>query len=158
MNRTLLYIVLTLLAAAALPACDDNGCYDNGSAIPLAKFIASGTTSAAIIVSPVTVAGIGAPGDSLLLDSVEVSETYLPLRATTETTAWKFIFDNSIADTITFHYKPIPYFVGADCGAMYYFQINSVTTTCHVIDSVKLIKPLVTNSRAVSLHIFISAE
>ena len=74
-------IALTLIMAA----CSNDSCYDNGSSLPLAT-LHMGTKQQSI--PGLTIMGIGAPGDSLLLDSATVKEAYLPLRASQTATSF----------------------------------------------------------------------
>ena len=151
--------ILLLAAVALLSACTDGGCYDNGSALPLVRFYVSGTTRQ-MSVDGLTIFGIDAPGDSILVDSTATSEVYLPLRATTNVTQWLFLYpgEDIITDTLTVAYRPIPYFAGVECGAMYNFELTSVTVTHYVIDSVAVVKPLVDNSNAVAIRLFFPEE
>ena len=159
MTRLLTYIVLTLLLAPCLlvASCSNDSCYDNGSALPLAALYINDDQQT---IRGLTVMGIGAPGDSLLIDSSSVDEVYLPLRASVETTSyalWRgIVIDTTIVvvrDTLTLDYKAIPYFHSVECGAMYNFDIQNVKHTHHGIDSVVLLKTLVTNSRTPALRI-----
>lgn len=147
---------LTLLLTLAA-ACSDDSCYDNGSSLPLAT-ICLGTTSQS--VGGLSVMGIGVPGDSLLADSATLSEIYLPLRATSTATSFavtrRVMRGNGLVvfhDTISIGYRPIEYFHSIECGAMYNFDITSVTTTTAAIDSVVLLTPTVTNARTPALRI-----
>ncbi len=147
------WLVCCLVALCAT-SCNDDSCYDNGSAIPLARFYASGTTSQ-VSVSGLTVRGIDNPGDSLMVDSMTVNETFLPLRATRELTQWVLEYGDDIpSDTLSLHYHAIPYFSSAECGAMYNFEITNVDATTHVLDSVVLVTPLVDNVTRVTLRIY----
>lgn len=145
--------------ALILVSCTDNSCYDNGSALPLVRFYASGTTRQ-VTVNGLTLRGLGAPGDSLLIDSTATSEVYLPLRATASNSQWVFDYpgDTDLADTLTIAYEPIPYFAGAECGAMYNFQLTNVSCTHNVIDSVQVVKPLINNGTDVALRVFFPTE
>ena len=150
------------LLAWTLAACGDGSCYDNGSSLPLARFYESGTTSTLTVLNH-TVKGIDSPGDTILIKNSSVSECYLPLRATVNTTQYELRYGTeegkaSVADTITFNYKPVPYFSSHECGAMYNFEVSSLTTTHHVIDSVTLVNPVITNTTNVALRIYISDD
>ena len=155
--RSLLPIILAL-AALCLTACSDDSCYDNGSSLPLAAFYLGNSQQT---VTGVTIMGIGAPGDSLLADSSSLSEVYLPLRASVGTTSYAISrwvgvgtpMAQHLHDTLTLDYEPIAFFHSAECGAMYNFDIHSVTCTTNGIDSVVVITPMVTNSRTPALRI-----
>lgn len=149
--------MLALTLGAAMVACNDTSCYENGSSLPLAALYVGNSQQT---ISGITVMGIGAPGDSLILDSATVKEVYLPLRASVTTTSYELRrwFVNGTdrvcyRDTITFDYQPIEYFHSIECGAMFNFQVNRVNHTSHVIDSVVVLTPLVTNKRTPALRI-----
>lgn len=150
---------LSALLALVLTACGDDSCYDNGSSLPLARFYTSGTSTTVTVLN-LTMRGIDAPGDSILIDNSSVSECYLPLRATVGTTQYELSYGDDegetlLADTITFSYRPVPYFASHECGAMYNFEMSSLTSTHHVIDSVVLVNKVIDNSTSVAVRIYI---
>ncbi len=153
-----LLAIIPLAAAAA--ACNSSGCLDNGSALPLARFYSSATGDG-ITVDSIQINGIGAPGDSVLLSpSLRKSQVYLPMRADAPSTSWVIAYRQKaldfpeLNDTVTFAYETIPYFASEECGAMYIYRITSVTHTFHLIDSIKLTDPLITNVDIERIQIF----
>ena len=147
-----------LLSLLCLTGCGDGSCYDNGSAVPMARFYASRTTTQ-LSVRQLTVTAIGAPGDSLLVNNETVSELHLPLRASATSTQWMLTFtiadDVTLTDTVTINYRPVEFFANVECGAMYYFDITDVTTTHNVIDSVDVPLPHVTHVDQLNLRIYV---
>lgn len=156
--KFLKYQIILGLFLLTLVGCGEGSCDDNGSAVPLAWFYESGTTSRTA-VGNLTVNAIGAPGDTILIKNSTTNELHLPLRVSTERTLWRLTFMTTdsifVSDTITFAYRPIEYFANVECGAMYYFDLQQVTTTHNIIDSVRVVKPRVTNVEQVNLHIFV---
>ena len=156
MKRLLHIAIITLIAALA--ACSDDSCPDNGSSLPLAACYVNGAQQT---ISGLTVMGIGVPGDSLLANGASLKEIYLPLRAGATTTSYLFSRrlneSTLVSDTITFDYQPIEFFHSIECGAMFNFDIKGVRHTCHGIDSVVILTPLVTNSRTPALRIYFTA-
>ncbi|MBR6947456.1 MAG: hypothetical protein IKH53_05820 [Muribaculaceae bacterium] len=156
--RRILAIVLTAVALLQLASCSDDSCYDNGSSLPLAAFYMDGSQQT---LTGITIKGIGAPGDSLLADSSSLQEIYLPLRASVGTTSYAISrwvgagtpMAHQLHDTLTLNYEPIAFFHSAECGAMYNFDIHSISCTTSGIDSVELLTPMVTNSRTPALRI-----
>lgn len=151
------FVVALMLALAA---CNTAGCYDNQNSIPLAKFY-SYQTKNAISVDSISLGGVGAPNDSLLLDNASaVSQVYLPLRSTQSATSYfihyeqKALNDPRLNDTITFHYTSIPYFESEECGAMFRYDITSYDYTRHLIDSVGLVDRLITNADIERIRIY----
>ena len=147
-----------IFCSLCLVGCGDGSCYDNGSAVPMARFYQSGTTTQ---VSPtgMTVSAIGAPGDTLLVNNATVSDLHLPLRVSTGSTQWLMTFAASdgttVTDTVTIAYYPVEYFASVECGAMYYFDITGVTHTDNMIDSVVVSQPRVTHVDQVNLRIYL---
>ena len=148
-----LLIALTLVLAA----CSNDSCYDNGSSLPLATLYMGNRQQS---IPGLAIIGINAPGDSVLAQSSSIDEVYLPLRASVPQTSFalsRTITGDTatviIQDTLTIDYKAVPYFHSAECGAMYNFDINNVSHTCHGIDSVVVLTPLVTNARVPALRI-----
>ena len=68
MGKILSLTLSTIIAIAALSSCGSSECFDNQSTLPLAGFY-SMQTRTAITVDSLTVYGIGAPGDSILVDN-----------------------------------------------------------------------------------------
>lgn len=151
-------ILMTLGAAAA--ACNSSGCLDNGSALPLAGFYSSATAEP-ISVDSVEIAGVGAPGDSVLEKArPALSKVYLPMNPSATATRWALIYRQKqlqalgITDTIAFDYEAIPYFASEECGAMYIYRITGVRHTANLIDSITLTDSLVTNVETERIKIF----
>lgn len=154
MKHSLLHILgVMAMLCMVLSSCTGDGCTDNSAALPLATFYQDGK---AVTVTGLSVRGIGAPGDSILVDNESVSELYLPLPPAAKECQFEFNYNTEGApsDTLTLHYTATPAFAGVDCGAMYYFEITSHRHTHHAIDSVALVNPLVTNANAVTFRIF----
>ena len=109
-----------MLAVVALSGCSNDECLDNKNSLPLAGFYSSTTTPASISLDSISIYGIGAPGDSVLHDSVRgLSQSYLPFRIDEGTTRYVIRYLSGllgrygIADTITFEYDPVPFFVSS---------------------------------------------
>lgn len=160
MKSILVISSMALLLTALLAGCNTSGCYDNQNSIPLAKFY-SYQTKAAIAVDSISIGGVDAPNDSLLINNgSDVNSVYLPLRSTQSATAYfihyeqKALSDPRFNDTITFHYTSIPYFVSEECGAMFRYSISSYSYTRHLIDSVGIIDTLITNADIERIRIY----
>lgn len=156
LTSSLLAATLLTACIACMGSCTSDGCYDNGSAVPLAKFY-NGGTGALATVDSLTVRGLGAPGDSVLAAGQSVSQLYLPLRSTVQQSQFVFSYKSSLAvapDTVTLACQAVPTFVSRDCGAMFFFDISRVDYTTHRIDSVVVVYPHITNQDRTSIKIF----
>lgn len=148
---------------AVLQSCNSVGCTDNKSSIPLAGFY-SYEELTAITVSNVSIGGVGAPDDSLLVNKESVSQVYLPFRADTGQSRFFIRYEDEalnypeLFDTITFNYTPVPYFASKDCGAMYRYQIDDYSYTRHLVDSVGLVTDVMTNADVETIRIYFRTQ
>ena len=155
MGNALKALLITVLAALAY-GCSTDGCTDLRSSIPKAGFYSS-ANARKISLDSLQIAGIGAAGTSQ-------SEVYLPMRSAQTSTAWCLSYKwkatdfPQLNDTITFQYTAQPYFASAECGAMYRYTITAVRHTNHIIDSVKVVQPYVTNIGEPNLTIYFRTE
>lgn len=161
-RATAIAIATAVIAAAALPSCSSSGCSDNRSSLPLAGFY-SYATHESISLDSLRVFGVGAPGDSLLMDSGQrASEVYLPLRPDREDVTFEIQYtetalaERGISDLITISYTSFPYFASEECGAMYRYRITSVAHTAMILDSVAVTAPdsVITNIDVESMQLF----
>lgn len=145
--------VLAAAAACGLTGCNTDGCTDNASALPLMAFY-SMTTKMPMVLDSIAIGGVGAPGDSLLVQPGEsVMSLYLPFRFEQEQTTFRFHYaykeqglDNpAMDDVVTFHYTSRPYFASEECGAFYEYTIRKVDYTRHLIDSIGVSDSVITN-------------
>ncbi len=154
MGKLLNLIAVLLL----LTSCSSTGCLENQSSLPLAGFYSS-RTQEGIAIDSLQVWGVGAPGDSMLVDGV-ARNTYLPLRSSMEIASFCFHYDQKelssplLNDTITLSYSSQPRFVSEECGAMYFYEIKTLHHTCHLIDSVVLVQPEVNNIDRETMRIY----
>lgn len=149
----------------SLSGCNTSECYDNQNSLPLAGFYSSEETPQSITLGKLNIFGLGAPGDSILQDSVSgLSKVYLPFRIDQESTTYVIqyvqedILMYNLADTITFQYEIIPWFVSTACGAVYYYKMRDIETTHNIIDSVTCPLGEITNADMENLKIYFRVE
>lgn len=161
-------MMIAILAAAV--GCSSSDCYDNHSAMPLAEFYST-ETFGKVSVNRLEIYGMGAPEDSILYYDQTLSQAYLPFRVWSDTTTYIFAYlayltngedveeDESVAphDTLTFIYRRQPWFVSPGCGAMYYFDMDTVKHTSVLIDSI-YVDPVITNVNASNIKIFFKSD
>lgn len=148
--------VWMLLAAG----CNTQGCTDNRSALPMMGFYSMATHDP-IMLDSLVVGGVGAPGDSLLVNVGESRAwVYLPFRYDSDKTSFFFHYaykklDNpALDDVVTISYESEPYFASEECGAYYRYRITGVEYTSHLIDSVGVVDSLVTNVDMERIRVF----
>lgn len=146
-----------------LPGCSTDTCDDNRSALPLMGFYSS-ATGMQMMLDSIALGGVGAPGDSLLVEPGQsVLSVYLPFRFDSESTSFRIHYDYKeqgldspeLDDVVTFHYTSIPYFASEECGAYYQYLIRDVEYTRHLIDSVAVPDSLVTNVEMERIRVYI---
>lgn len=160
MTRKSLIPILCAIILCVAAACTNSDCKDYRTTLPLAGFYSDTGAEGiqAIAFDSLTVAGVGAPGDSLLLDCArQPSQAYLPLPIDARSCSFAFIYATSprlLSDTITISYTPSPHFASAECGVVYYYDINSISHTSLLIDSVSCLTNPLTNRPLENLRIY----
>lgn len=160
--RHLLLVVATLTVMLSLTlSCDDHTCYDRQSSVPLAQFYNNGAKAS---LPGLSVRGLGAPNDSVLIDSSNVTDMYLPLPVNDTVASfrlWRYVTDEEgnksiVDDTLSLTYRPIAYFASRECGAMYNYELHRVTVTSNMFDSVGVEQWLVSNLDVPSLILYLT--
>lgn len=138
-----------------------NECYDNQNSLPLAGFYSSEEFPKAISLDSISILGVGAPGDSILQDSVRtISQVYLPFRIDQNSTTYEIRYlageagKYRISDYITFNYEILPMFVSSACGTVYYYKMTGIDYTQNFIDSVVCPTGEITNANIENLKIY----
>lgn len=143
-NALTRHIVIALIAAAVciVGGCTPE-CLDLKNSIPRAGFYDyDATTETALTLPSVTIYGIGAPGDSALLRNTSAKLVYLPLRLNVNECRYVIHYsyggynDDASNDTVSLAYTPLPQFVSHECGALYFFKLDEVTHTNHLLRNV----------------------
>jgi hypothetical protein len=79
---------------------------------------------------------------------IQSSKFVLSLSPATDSCSWAFASDSAAGspfDTLTFRYTRQLQFISNACGYDYFYQLASVQTTHHIIDSVFIANTSVTN-------------
>lgn len=157
-------LVVAAVAGVFLAGCNTQGCTENHSALPLAQFCSS-ATGEGVTLDSLQIHGVGASGDSTLLAPGTAAEkVYLPMRASQPETTWciaykwKALDFPQLNDTVAFSYEAIPFLADDECGAMYNYRVTDVDHTSHLIDSVKVTEPVITNANGISIKIYFRVD
>lgn len=160
MGKILGFILSLTVLAAAVCSCNTTGCLENQNSLPLAGFYSMDTKSA-ISIDSISIGGVNAPDDSLLVNNGKgVSSVYLPFRAARQSSSFFIHYEQEALsspefnDTITFDYTSFPVFVSEECGAMYHYTITHTSYTRHLIDSVSVTDAVITNVEKERIKIF----
>ncbi len=146
---------------AVAVSCSNDECLENKNSLPLAGFYSSDSVPRQVSLDSISIYGIGAPGDSVLHDSVRgLHQSYLPFRIDQNSTRYVIQYLTGIPgflrvkDTITFNYEIVPWFVSSACGAIYEYKMTSIETTHNFIDSVTCPGGLIDNANKENLKIY----
>lgn len=159
-----LAMVAIVLMGMAAVSCAGDGCTSGTSSVPRAGFYAS-STGDAISIDSLSVYGVDVPGDSMLLRCARsVHQTYMPLRISQGSTRYvlhydqKAICDERNNDTITIAYDAKPLFVSDECGVIYVYDITDCKYTNHILESVELVYPHVSNYDVEALKLYFKTD
>ncbi|MCM1291232.1 MAG: DUF6452 family protein [Prevotella sp.] len=140
------HIIILLTGVLLLfSSCATEECLDNKNSLPLAGFYSSSVTPQPIQIDSISLQGVGAPGDSLVLDNSQgVSQTFLPFRIDHDETTFHLIYNftatekntTPLYDIVTFKYDISPLFVSSACGVIYQYKVKEINSTKLYIDSV----------------------
>ena len=157
--------VSAVIATAVMASCGNSECFQNKNSLPLAGFYSSGEKPQQIALDSISILGLGAPGASVLQDSVRgLSQSYLPFRIDQESTTYeiRYLFGDAgkleISDVITFNYKIEPWFVSSACGVSYRYVMKSIETTHNFIDSVTCPGGVIDNADRENIRIYFRAS
>lgn len=154
-------LAMFVASISMLASCSSGECFENKNSLPYAGFYSSETAPTKISVDSISVYGLDAPEKSMVLDSANnVSNVYLPFDIEVPQTTYIFdylqkaIADDSLNDTITFHYEILPFFVSSECGVIYKYKVAEISTTKHLIDSVTCPLTTIDNADSENIRIY----
>lgn len=158
-NLKLVLSLLTLITGISLwSSCGDDGCTEATTSYTVAALSAEPNTSP---LEPkfVSVYGIWADTDSIMVDqTTSFKSISLTLNPDTTYTQMKFEFimpdNNTLRDTLDFHYKNQLYFLTIDCGCTIESYIDTVYTTNNLIKRIEIINPEVTNEKKPNITLY----
>lgn len=150
------HAAICLGAICFVGSCATDDCTDNRNSLPLAAFFDS-SSGEQITLSRLTLYGLHAPGDSMLLNNASgVEEAYLPFRITEHSTTFVIDYiEPDVRDTVTFHYDPVPRFASSECGAVYDYRMESISHTSHILDSVTCPDGTITNAPGQNIRVYL---
>ena len=92
--------------------------------------------------------------DTLINKQYGAQYMELPLCYTQEEDTFYLTYSKRLADTIRIKHKNTPYFVSMDCGTVMHFTLLDIQHTHHLIDSIKIVDPKITNSLRENVKLF----
>jgi hypothetical protein len=151
-NKHKLYLLALLIIALVTKACtQDETCRENKNIKMNAEFFNAGTTTS-LSIDSLTVYGLGK--DSLLYNvKKNINKINLPLNKKEDVSIFVVRF-NTTQDTLWVLHTNYDYFISYECGSVITHKIDTVITTNHYIESVKIIQKDVNTTDVQHLQIF----
>jgi len=115
-------------------------------------------TTRAINLDTLSVRGLATNGtliDSILYKSKSIQKIYLPLNKFENGSKFVLTFKTA-KDTVQVLHTNSNYYISLECGCMEVHSIDTVLTTNHLIDSIKIINHKVNATNAEHIQIFIN--
>ncbi len=142
-KNILKFVGIILFATAMVSSCQTNNQCDTATeSLVKINFYTIDSIEQAVFVSPISVYGVGR-SDSLLYENDSISSVSIPLSPNAETIG--FVFDiGTYSDEILFEYKTSTYLESMDCGFIANYEINSVTYSTNIIDTIIILNNMVT--------------
>ncbi len=153
------YLLLIAVFTAGLIACDDDtkvcDLDTRTEARAIFRYLNPNNNNVEedTIFPRVTLFALGK--DSIYKKRSGLSGMQFQLDRNTDSARYYFQTDSArVADTLTFRYTRQPHFISAGCGVVMYFNIDTVFSTTHVVQSVSITSKQVTeeNENTIILH------
>jgi len=121
------------------------------------------------VVSQLPVDTLGAKGYelALLVNRVQgillnrklgAERVELPFSFTAVRDTFFFHYSARLSDTVWVEHQNLPYFSSMDCGTVMHHKIVGITSTTHLIDSVQVVTPEVTNMLKENVKIYFTVS
>jgi hypothetical protein len=145
-------LVLLLILFIMSVSCSSGTCFDETEAKSKATFYSMETK---ISASPDSVSLYGVGLDSVKIYKKAVSPTTIEFPLYYDSVSCKFVIRiNGVNDTMEYRYSGELHLLSKECGYSYFFNIDTVTYTKNIIDSVSILKKTVTTSDEENIRIF----
>ncbi len=145
-------LVLLLMLFIMSVSCSSNTCFDETEAKSKATFYSMETK---ISATPDSVSLYGVGLDSVKIYKKAVSPTTIEFPLYYDSASCKFVIRiNGVYDTMEYRYSGELHLLSKECGYSYFFNIDTVTYTKNIIDSVSILKKTVTTSDEENIRIF----
>lgn len=82
----------------------------------------------------------------------------LPLSFTAVRDTFFFHYSARLADTVWIEHQNLPYSSSMDCGTVMHYKIVGISSTNHLIDSVRVVAPEVTNTLRENVKIYFTVS
>ena len=151
------FLFLFIVFIFFVMACSKPPCEESGSVQLNANFYRNdnNTVKDTLVDSVSLVLGIGLDTVVYEENSAKTKSLSFPLSMNSDTSTVVVVFDQEVADTLTFVVKRDLRMVSHECGFVYYFEIETVETTNNRIKSVWVSKELVEYGTKENIKIYL---
>lgn len=148
--RILGLISLAALSLTIFTSCVGDTCIEETEAFMFTTFYEGSTAKAP---KKLSLSGIGVTAEPLYDKETSVKSAKIPLNPSTNSCSYTMIINDS-TETITINYNPELEIISQACGYSYFFDIQSVSSTNSIIDSIIVQNNKVTNTNAENIRIY----
>ncbi len=156
MKKILIVLLSSILFGCLIQSCSESDCSLLTTSLARFEFLDSKTHKAVELTEGAMITGIIELGDTLDIDTVfNQAKSYMsvPLSYTSQTT-YVMHYTETLRDTIRVIHKNIPFVSDIECGAMMFYQVESIGYTTNVLDSVILVNPEINNEEKKNFNIY----
>lgn len=151
--------LVMMLCCLLATGCSESDCPVTTLSVARFDFRDSKTHQTVTLTNGVTISGIAYIDNEPRIDTLfNQATTYmsLPLSYTPQTT-YVMHYTETLRDTIRLKHKNIPFVSDIECGAMMFYEIESLQYTNNVLDSVILVNPKINNEEKTNFNIYYRA-
>ena len=156
MKKTFALLFIVLMSSLLIHRCGESDCSLSTISYARFDFLDSKTNKAVTLTNGAIISGTTTINNTLVTDTLfNRAESYMsvPLSYTNQTT-YVIHYSETVSDTIWLTHKNIPFVSDIECGTMMFYQVEDLSYTIHVLDSVTLVNPEINNEEKKNFNIY----
>lgn len=156
MKKTFALLFIVLMSSLLIQSCGESDCSLSTISYARFDFLDSKTNKAVTLTNGAIISGTTTINNTLVTDTLfNRAESYMsvPLSYTNQTT-YVIHYSETVSDTIWLTHKNIPFVSDIECGTMMFYQVEDLSYTIHVLDSVTLVNPEINNEEKKNFNIY----
>ena len=156
MKKTFALLFIVLMSSLLIQCCGESDCSLSTISYARFDFLDSKTNKAVTLTNGAIISGTTTINNTLVTDTLfNRAESYMsvPLSYTNQTT-YVIHYSETVSDTIWLTHKNIPFVSDIECGTMMFYQVEDLSYTIHVLDSVTLVNPEINNEEKKNFNIY----
>lgn len=156
MKKLITLLFPFLMSCLLIQSCGESDCSLSTVSYARFDFLDSKTHKAVSLTDGAIITGITTIEGTLIADTVfNRAESYMsvPLSYTNQT-MYVMHYSETISDTIWLTHKNIPFVGDIECGSMMFYQVEDLSYTTNVLDSIILVNPDINNEEKKNFNIY----